>query len=253
MSRDNEVFSELSLYPSIGRAGWLVPQRMDVPELLDLGEGSIADMQASLDDLWRINRCLGGLNAITHHLYPRLRALNTAVTIADIGTGSADIPAAVIRWAQTRGLPIRLIGFDLAERHLAVAQRRMQQLTAVKLVQADAAHLPLKPGTMDYVISSLFVHHFAPEQAVHLLRHLYTSARRGVIISDLTRGWLPLIGFKLVQPVFARSYITRYDGVVSVYRGYTPGEFAALARAAGILNARVYRHPLWRMTLVADK
>lgn len=253
MHLDNEPFSVLPSDLALGRAGWLIPRRVDAPELLDLGEGSLSDMQASLDDLWRINRCLGGLEAVTRHLYPRLRALDTPAVVADIGTGSADIPGAVARWAQARHLNVCLIGFDLAGRHLSLAQLRCQHLPSVKLIQADANHLPLKPASVDYVISSLFVHHFAPEPAAALLRHLYASARRGLIISDLTRGWLPLLGFKLAQPVFARSYITRYDGAVSILRGYTPAELIALARAAGIPHARVYRHPWWRMTLVADK
>ena len=65
-------------------------------------------------------------------------------------------------------------------------------------------------------------------------------------------GWLPLAGFKLIRPAF-RSYITHYDGEASVRRAYTPREFRALARAAGLPTARVVEHVPFRMTLVADK
>ncbi|MBI5667822.1 MAG: methyltransferase domain-containing protein [Chloroflexi bacterium] len=237
----------------VGRAAWLIPARVDTPELLDQGGGSLRDVQASLADLRRINRYLGGFTAITRHLYPRLQALESTATIADMGTGSADIPQAIASWAQRRDIRVRVIGVDLAGRHLALAQQRTRQTSNISLVQADANHLPFKPNAIDYIISSLFLHHFTPDQAVYLLRQIYALARRGIIISDLTRGWLPLVGFKLGQPVFARSYITRYDGAVSVRRAYTPRELLELARAAGIPHPCVYRSWAWRMTLVADK
>ena len=72
-------------------------------------------------------------------------------------------------------------------------------------------------------------------------------------MSDLTRGWLPQIAFKLGQPIFARNFLTQHDGIASIRRAYTPDELLHLAQAAGLLNVRVYRHLGWRMTLVAEK
>lgn len=251
MELDNKTVG-LSTF-NIGRASWLTPARVEAPELLDLGEGAPQDVQASLADLWRINRYLGGMEAVTRYLYPRLQTISGPATVADIGTGSADIPRTIAFWAQQQGIQVRLVGLDLAGRHLKLAKLNTQHLAHISLVQADANHLPFRAGTVDYIISSLFLHHFTPDQAVNLLRQAFAQARHGIIFSDLTRGWLPLVGFKLGQPIFARSYITRYDGVVSVRRAYTPLEMLELARAAGIPQPRVYRCWAWRMTLVAEK
>jgi hypothetical protein len=120
-------------------------------------------------------------------------------------------------------------------------------------LQADATALPLAESSVDYVISSLFLHHFAPEQVIALLRSAYAVTRHGLVMCDLTRGWIPLALFKLGQPIFAHSYLTRYDGAVSIRRGYTPAELTKLARAAGLRSPRVTTHWAWRMTLVADK
>lgn len=238
---------------SIGHPSWFAPTRVDAPELLDMGKGSPQDVRASLADLERMNRYLGGVSAVTRHLYPRLTALAGTAAVLDIGTGSAGLPRAIIHWAQRRRPGTHVIGLDLAARHLKLAQNYSLQLPRLTLLQADAHDLPFRANSIDYIISSLFLHHFPPEQAVKLLHHTFTLARCGIIISDLVRGWLPLIAFKLGQPIFARSYITRYDGAVSVRRGYTPSELESLARAAGIPNPRVYRSWAWRMTLVADK
>jgi hypothetical protein len=77
-------------------------------------------------------------------------------------------------------------------------------------------------------------------------------ARRGVIMSDLARGWLPLAAFKLVQPIFARHPFTRHDGALSIRRAYTAAELRALAGAAGLRAARVHTHWPWRLTLVSE-
>jgi hypothetical protein len=121
------------------------------------------------------------------------------------------------------------------------------------LVQADALYLPFKPRCVDYFISCLFLHHLSPEGVIDLLARTFGAARCGIVMSDIVRGRLPVIGFKLGQPLFARSFLTRHDGVVSIRRAYTPRELRQLAHAAGIFNARVYQHFPWRMTLVAEK
>lgn len=232
-----------------------MPPRVDQEELLDLGEGTLEDVKQSLDDLWRINRFLGGVPSLTRHLFPRLRdrAREGTATIADLGTGSAEIPALISRWARRKHLQVQIYALDFTARHLDIARSYVAPLPDIHLIRADARCLPFASASVDYVISSLFLHHFEAPQVVALLREAFARARRGVIMCDVERGWLPLIGFWLVQPVFARSYLTRFDAVASIRRGYTPAEFRQMAEQAGLTNVRVYRHPLWRMTLVADK
>lgn len=229
----------------------LIPERVDRPELLDLGECAPADVRASLHDLKRINRYFGGFGSLTRHLYPRLGALPDGALIADIGTGSADIPLMISRWAARRKLRVRVLGVDLLGQHLMVAREGVRDAPGVHLVQADVGRLPFALNGIDYVISSLFLHHFAPEQVINLLCEMFARARRGIIMSDIERGWLPYVGFKIAQPAF--NPVTRYDGAASIRRAYTPDEMLDMARAAGLNEARVYRHFPWRMTLVADK
>ena len=97
------------------------------------------------------------------------------------------------------------------------------------------------------------MHHFAPDSLIALLRAASVCARRGLIMSDLVRGRLPLVAFRLAQPVIARHYLTRHDGALSIRRAYTPGELRDLAHAAGLAGAQVYTHWPWRMTLVVDQ
>ena len=248
---DSYIPIKVTYFPQ--RPSLLVPPRRDAQELLDLGVGSVQDVKANFADLWRINRYLGGIRAVTQHLYPRLQQPTEPQTVADIGTGSADMPAAIARWARHRQIDLRLWGLDLSARHLALAHHPRSSKHPAGLIQADALHIPFKAESVDYFISCLFLHHLSPEQAITFLSSTFSLAKRGIIISDIVRGRLPLIAFKLGQPIFARSFLTRHDGVVSIRRAYTPDELQQFAQAAGLSNARVYQHWPWRMTLVVDK
>lgn len=234
---------------------WSGPPRTDAPELLDMGCGTPGDVAANLSEMGRINHSLGGVHALTRHLYPRLIQTAKAhlpITLLDLGTGSADLPVTIARWARRHRLTLSIVAVDWSARNLAVARRRLSHWPEVQLVQADALRLPLDAASVDFVISTLFVHHFSPSRVIALLQAAFASARYGVIMSDLVRGWLPLIAFQLIQPMFARHWLTRHDGALSIRRAYTPAELAELARAAG-LPARVHTHWPWRMTLVAEK
>src|SRR5262245_55245744 len=110
-----------------------VPPRHDQPERLDLGLGSPADTAANLAEMWRINRDLGGFRALTDHLYPRLVAVKNPITLADLGSGSAEIPLALIRWARAHGLKLHIFAIDWADRCLAVARTRISGTSEISL------------------------------------------------------------------------------------------------------------------------
>ena len=42
----------------IGDAGFLVPERVDAPELLDQGAGTLENVRVNLDEMWRLGAML---------------------------------------------------------------------------------------------------------------------------------------------------------------------------------------------------
>src|SRR5215216_5701922 len=58
-----------------------MPSRTNQPELLDQNKGSIEDVRINLNEIWRINRYLGGVKALTRHLYPLLHQHSKPVRI----------------------------------------------------------------------------------------------------------------------------------------------------------------------------
>ena len=70
-----------------------------------------------------------------------------------------------------------------------------------------------------------------------LLRELRRVSRRGVVVNDLRRGWMPYVATLASTHAFARSPITRHDGPLSLRRSYTLAELDDLAADAGLRPA----------------
>jgi SAM-dependent methyltransferase len=231
----------------------LTPERIYEEELLDAGAGTDEDVRENLLDLRRINRLLGGTRVVLTALEAMLGQEPSAkLSLLDVGTGSADIPSMVSRWSRARGMAPALAAVDLSDRNLRVARRDLGVSPDVELVRADALMLPFAPRSFDFVTASLFLHHFRDDDVIRLLAGFARIARRAVIVNDLVRNLVPYYFIRMTGPVFAKSFLTRNDGPVSVLRGFTAEELERLGSSAGLSSFSVRRSFPYRLSLIAD-
>ena len=231
------------------------PAQRDIEELLDLGAGTAWERAASLADLRRLNRWLGGIAVSRRELaaLARRRGLSE-LGLLDLGTGSADVPAALERAGPRMGVQVRAMGVDLKCEHLAIARRHVERVGArVALACADAFRLPLADRSVDVVHSALFLHHFRPPALAALLAEAWRVARHALVMNDLVRHAVPLAFLRWGGPLVARSPITRHDGVASVLRAYTREELEAVARAAGLPAPIIRPHFPYRQCLIVER
>jgi SAM-dependent methyltransferase len=206
----------------------------------------LADLRQSLADVARLNLLFGGRRVTLRHvtrLLSELPASRPAIVL-DVGAGSADIARALIRWARRARRPIRVIALDQSLPTLGIARRLAAGYKEMRLVQADALALPVRPGSVDVVISALTLHHCEPEAAARHLAEMDQAARCGVVVNDLARGRAAYGLVWLVTRVLARSPLSRHDGPLSVRRAYRPVELRALCEKAGLFDVQIVRHPL---------
>ncbi len=220
-------------------------------ELLDQKKGSQREVEKSLRDIARINRYLGGAKVVADALWPLLQGRKSA-TILDIGTGSADIPRFLIGEAARRGIELTIVAADLLESHLRVAKRDSAAFATLFPLGADAFSLPIRDGGVDVVLASLFLHHFRAPQIETLFREFARVSRLGFIANDTTRDAVPLAFFRLTAPIFAKSYLTRYDAVASIQRAYTVPEMRVIVESSGVA-AKVSEHFPYRLSVVHQK
>ena len=233
--------------------------RLDAPEWMDDVGITDARLTTALDDLRAVSRLLGGerlsVRAVTRHLPAEGRADRPA-RVLDVGTGGADFPAALARWAERRGRAVTVEGVDLNPATLAYAGAWLDRTlppgarARVTLRAADAFALPYPDGAFDVAHAGLVLHHFRDAEAATVLAEMARAARV-VVVNDLHRHGGAYLGIRALAGL-SSSAMFRHDGPVSVLRAFTRPELLGIARAAG-LDARVSWHWAFRWLLVGRK
>ncbi|HLU24147.1 MAG TPA: methyltransferase domain-containing protein [Longimicrobiales bacterium] len=221
-------------------------------EHLDAPVHDPRELETSLDHLAGVNRWLGGRRIVIRHLAP-LCAPDRPTYLLDVGTGSADVPRAIVRWAREHGRPVRVVATDVHPQIVEIARHRTAADPEITVKRADARRLPFCDGAFDVAILSLTLHHFDDVDQLCVLRELRRVARRAVLVNELERNWSNYLGARLLAAtLWRRDRITRHDGPLSVLRAFTSDELLDRARRAGLPNAHVRRGFFNRLLLVAD-
>jgi ubiquinone/menaquinone biosynthesis C-methylase UbiE len=198
-------------------------------------------------DVARSNRYFGGGRALRRAITPLFRELapttNGTLTVLDVGAGTGDLEAVLRRAAKDADARVSITAVDLSTALLATHRARFDAS-----VSADAARLPFADRSIDVVVCSQLLHHFADGHARVVIAELHRVAQRGVVISDLRRSWLAAGGFWIASLALGFHPITRHDGVVSVLRGFTIAELRELTRSVTGVTPTMRRGVFWRVS-----
>lgn len=230
---------------------FLVPERKPQTELLDRGGLPLEEVEKSLADIRFVNRRWGGIRTAEAAALRLLAAEGSPrATLLDLGSGTADVSIAVARGAARRGISVKVVALDVQLAHLREA-RRISGAGSPPLLAADANALPVADRSVDWVFSSLFLHHLSPEENVHVLREMARVARRGLFVLDLRRHRVARWIVGLLGPLVFRSAVSVADGRVSVEQAYTIEEVTEMARGAGLVRFEVRKASPFRLELSA--
>jgi 2-polyprenyl-3-methyl-5-hydroxy-6-metoxy-1,4-benzoquinol methylase len=213
-------------------------ERSAEPEIIDGHEFSSEEMQGCLSELRRVNRFLGGQRALSQHLYPMIEALRDQgsrhITLLDVGTGSADLPVCLVEWARNRRISIEVTVIDLNDCAAREAHIRTRAMPEITVLEADALNLPFAERSFDFVLASMFLHHFETKRAARILSGFARVARVAFLINDLRRHLVAFYSIKVLSRVISRNRLFRYDAALSVLRGFTERDVSEIALAAGL-------------------
>ncbi|MDQ2712316.1 MAG: methyltransferase domain-containing protein [Acidobacteriota bacterium] len=209
------------------------------PELLDHVPADEA--RPNLADLVRINQRLGGHSVLRKTLAGVVNPADT-FSLLDVGAASGDTARTI--QALYPGASITCLDYN---------QTNLEKAPKPKLM-ADAFRLPFAPESFDYVICSLFLHHFQNEEIVDLLGSFHRTARRALLVIDLERNVLPYVFLAITKPIFGWNRITVHDGLISVKASFHSAELRTLAENAGIRRLEIKRHrPAFRLAMIGWK
>ena len=214
------------------------------PEMIDTGEGSPAEIAASLRDMQFLNRAFGGESTSLRMLRKVARqSAQNNLSLLDIGAGLGRVPLAARETLAPSGIRLNITLLDRVHLHLNHKER---------CVVGDALALPFRDASFDVVSCCLFAHHLEPNQVLAYANEALRVATVAVLINDLVRHPLHFALAYAARPIY-RSRITRHDAPVSVRRAYTRKEMHEILAGSSATKVEVEQQYLYRMGAIAWK
>ncbi len=234
---------------------FIFKDRSQTPEWMDTKQLSLEQMTPILQGLETINQWLGGVRATLYHLnrFSRYWSSGQTIRIVDWGTGGADIPRAIVRWARARGFKVEIVGMDNHGVAIDYARKACREYPEIRILEGDLTTLPRMNEPFDYAISSLCLHHLTDEAIVMLLSKSDRFTQRGIIMNDLKRSARAWAWIWILSRLGRAHSIVRHDGPLSVRRAFTAKELRGYAQKANVSYAKVYTHFGYRFTLAGEK
>lgn len=213
----------------------VMKKRSNEPELMDLGPQyyTLDEYNDCLCKLGAIGRVLGGDRA---GLTAFAQLPSEPESILDVGCGNG---AFTLQLA-LRYPAARVIGSDISVDAIEAAnacKKLYENKHAITVSNLEFQHrtspeLTEPAKSFDVVTATLVCHHLTDNQLVSFFQSAKKIASRAIIINDLQRSRWAYALFWLISPLFNNRLI-RYDGLISIRRGFKRAELVALLRAAG--------------------
>jgi 2-polyprenyl-3-methyl-5-hydroxy-6-metoxy-1,4-benzoquinol methylase len=207
----------------------------------------------TLHELELINTWLGG-NAVTMRglkaLFKNVRQ-HEEIVLADLGCGRGDMLLKIDRWAQGKGLKLRLMGFDANPNIIAAARAHAQSNPRITFYPVDIFSSAFAQHRFDIVTGTLFYHHFTSEQLVDFFSRLRKRTRIGFLINDIHRHPLAYYSIKYLTQWFSRSPMVQADAPTSVMRAFHKKELQDILHNAGFAEVSIRWKWAFRWEVIA--
>jgi len=226
--------------------------RSELQELMDDHTIGGNELTRALHELRWINRLLGAawptLEGVAY-LW-RQAGRPEQLTLLDVGAGSGDANALLLRWAAWRNIDLRIVLVDIQLETCAAAAELYKDEPRIHILCADL--LDLAPRSTDIVTASLVVHHFPAAELPAVFGAMRRAARIGVVVNDLQRHLVAWASIWTATRLFSRSRMIQHDAPLSVRRGFRRADVDALRATPGLGDLRCSWRPFFRYLMVAS-
>lgn len=227
-------------------------RRSDKLEYIDTGDYTAAEYESCIGELQLVNRWMGDAHTLKRTLFREINAHRLqSFSVLDVGAGSGELLRVTADWARQTGRRASAVGLELNERSAETIIEESAQFDEIRSVRGDALRLPFADSEFDYVICSLFTHHFVNEQVVEILGEMSRVAKRRIFVIDLHRHPVAYFLYTTVGKLVLHNRLLRHDGALSILRSFKRDELIELAQRAGLRDACVERHFPFRLVLSA--
>jgi len=222
-------------------------------ERIDTGDYTEEEYDQFLIDIRRVNQLAGDIWALKKTLHSDIKNKDLReFSVLDLGAGSGELLRSCAKFARKTNRKAHLYGLELNRRSAESILQESEDFEEISSIQADVLNLPFKENSFDYVICSLFTHHFNAEDIKTILEKMAAISRRKIFVIDLHRHRAAYGMYKIFTSIFIKGSLVKEDGALSILRGFKPAEMENLALEARLRNFKVERCFPFRIVLTAD-
>jgi len=227
-------------------------RRSDRLEHLDTGNYTAEEYEDCIVELQLVNRWMGDAHSLRRSLFPEIEARSLKdFSILDVGAGSGELLRVTAAWARQTNRRLRAVGLELNERSAESINEESESFEEISSVRGNALELPFADSQFDYVMCSLFTHHFLDEQVIRIFNEMSRVAKRRIFVIDLHRHPIAYFFYTTLGKLVLHNRLLRHDGALSILRSFKVDELLDLAQRAGLRDFRVERHFPYRLVLSA--
>jgi len=236
----------LPLFPSLR-------SRSHLPELMDMADSDPLLLERTLSQFAFINCFLTRSRHLLRTCFMKRMLQEPAreYHMLDLGAGACETAVWFLDHCRRRGLRLRITACDHDPRVVEYARSRYAEVEGLRICERGIYDLhDLAP--FDFVFSNHLLHHLSDEQIVELISHLAEFPQAEVVMNDLHRSRLAYSAYRIISPLLLRRSFARYDGLLSIMKGFRKEELRKLAEQAASPSAadcRVFYMPPARTVL----
>ena len=227
-------------------------QRSHRLEHIDTGNYTAEEYDDCIGELQLVNRWMGDAHSLRTTLFREIEAQKLQeFSILDVGAGSGELLRVAATWAREKNRRMRAVGLELNERSAESIIEESTGFDEISSVRGNALELPFGEAQFDYVICSLFTHHFLDDQVVLIFREMSRVARRRIFVIDLHRHPIAYLLYTTLGKLVLHNRLLRHDGALSILRSFKVNEMLELAQRAELHDIWIERHFPYRLVLSA--
>ncbi|MEX0314848.1 MAG: methyltransferase domain-containing protein [Allomuricauda sp.] len=199
-------------------------EKMDDPDM------EFEVLKSAYNDINRCNQWLGGESNTIYAVWDLVKKdTKKSYTILDMGCGDGTMLLKLSNFLNKNHVSHSMVGIDLRDDVLQIAEDKTAGYPNITFKKMDI--LKADSGfECDILINTLTMHHFGEERIDTFVNQFVRLAKVGIVINDLHRSRLAYYLFKIFSAVFIKTEVAKYDGLVSILKGFKRNELIYLSK-----------------------
>ncbi len=225
--------NDLPLFPDLSR-------RSEMTEMMDRPDCDRRKLDNTLHQFRAINRWPARARCILKRYVLDSMEPDRPYHLIDLGAGACETAVWLLNRSRALHQNLRVTACDHDHRVVQFAVQRYGDIPGLEILQRDILAIDGLRGA-DFVFANHLLHHLSDRRIIELLEFLTEFENATLLLNDLRRSRTAYLAYYLASPLFSRRSFARYDGLVSIRKGFLHSDFSRLVKEADPQRTGLYR------------